>query len=98
MKRDAFPLRVSPKTTALHVFDCQSLTHVLFILEGLYRNPANGGGCTPCDCNPMGTLSAVCDQDTGQCECITSEVNTGIGGRRCDTCLPGFYNLRSKVG
>ena len=50
-----------------------------------------GGGCFPCDCDSVGAISgAPCDPVNGQCQCVTVG-DAGIGGRRCDTCLPGYY-------
>ena len=49
-------------------------------------------GCQPCDCDSTGTSSTsgvgpdsvACDQNTGECSCLSNRV-----GRRCDTCAPG---------
>ena len=40
-------------------------------------------GCTPCDCDPLGSEreGGVCDSETGECECVE-----GVTGRRCDEC------------
>ena len=48
---------------------------------------ATGAGCAPCGCDPLGSLNASCD-DSGQCYC-----KAGVGGPRCDICLPGFYGF-----
>jgi len=47
------------------------------------------GECTPCDCDLDGTvaLSNVCEKELGQCPC-----KPYITGRRCEGCLPGYYN------
>jgi len=49
-------------------------------------------GSLACDCNPIGTLSnTTCDGSGGQCQC-----KPGVGGRKCDQCIPGFYNFTSQ--
>ncbi|TGZ71892.1 hypothetical protein CRM22_002398 [Opisthorchis felineus] len=57
-------------------------------------------GCSPCHCNPVGTLASygqsgigVCNPETGQCPC-----KPGVGGLRCDKCYPGFYGFRTGEG
>lgn len=44
-----------------------------------------------CQCSKAGTLAGVnkCDMSTGQCVC-----KPDVGGRDCDRCLDGFYNLQ----
>ncbi len=50
-----------------------------------------------CDCDPRGSLDdAICDEHTdvssgieaGKCHC-----KKNVEGRRCDRCLPGFWNF-----
>ncbi|BFY99968.1 hypothetical protein BsWGS_03008 [Bradybaena similaris] len=47
-------------------------------------------GCQRCSCNYDGVLfgDLNCDQTTGQCNC-----KSGVGGRRCDTCLAGHHSF-----
>ncbi|KAL0132326.1 hypothetical protein PUN28_000249 [Cardiocondyla obscurior] len=40
-----------------------------------------GGKCVPCNCNLAGSLSDVCDGETGQCKC-----RHGSTGRDCSQC------------
>lgn len=47
-------------------------------------------GCTPCDCNPMGTTSQFCDTSSGQCPCKDKVV-----GRQCDVCAEGYYDFHN---
>ncbi|CAI4221509.1 unnamed protein product [Auanema sp. JU1783] len=48
-------------------------------------------GCVQCGCHPNGTLSdiQICDIKSGQCLC-----KRNAGGRTCDRCAEGFYNLQ----
>lgn len=47
-------------------------------------------GCTPCECNSVGSLDNFCDVSTGQCRCRPNTY-----GRVCDQCQPGFWNFPS---
>ncbi|KAH3831938.1 hypothetical protein DPMN_105211 [Dreissena polymorpha] len=46
-------------------------------------------GCQECKCSPQGVIDGDrnCEETTGQCRCLP-----GIGGRKCDYCLAGFYS------
>ncbi|XP_041481150.1 laminin subunit gamma-1-like [Lytechinus variegatus] len=44
-------------------------------------------GCTPCECNPQGSLFSNCT-DEGVCEC-----RPGVIGDKCDSCEENFYNI-----
>lgn len=59
-------------------------------LEGFWNMMAsNPLGCEICDCDPIGTIDqGNCDLWTGECRC-----KRFVGGRRCDQCLPGYWNL-----
>ncbi|CAK9294069.1 unnamed protein product [Gordionus sp. m RMFG-2023] len=43
-------------------------------------------GCTHCLCNPLGSESLSCTQDTGECAC-----KYAVEGKYCDKCSRGFY-------
>jgi hypothetical protein len=44
--------------------------------------------CVPaCDCSERGSLSNVCDVESGQCSC-----KSNYGGRTCDICGDGYYS------
>ncbi|XP_012939269.1 laminin subunit alpha-3 [Aplysia californica] len=43
-------------------------------------------GCLPCQCNLGGSLSPVCDKDTGKCQC-----RTGVEGDKCDRTTDGNF-------
>ncbi|KAF8358536.1 epi-1, partial [Pristionchus pacificus] len=50
------------------------------------------GGCVDCACHLAGTISRLntCKQASGQCNC-----KRNVGGRACDKCAPGYFNLES---
>ncbi|XP_041966049.1 laminin subunit beta-1a [Alosa sapidissima] len=43
-------------------------------------------GAKACQCDPMGSLSTVCDPNGGQCQC-----RTNVMGRNCDSCAPATF-------
>lgn len=43
-------------------------------------------GCKFCDCDPGGSYSPDCDQETGRCNC-----RPHVTGRRCDQPEPGYF-------
>ncbi|XP_071948026.1 laminin subunit alpha-1-like [Antedon mediterranea] len=45
-------------------------------------------GVLACNCDFIGSQLSLCSTYGGQCIC-----KAGVGGRRCDQCLPGFYNF-----
>nr|CAB3220652.1 agrin [Phallusia mammillata] len=54
--------------------------------KGLQRS-----GCPEkCNCNEFGSYETTCNQTTGQCVC-----RPGVGGVKCDRCLPGYWNFVS---
>ncbi|KAK0397427.1 hypothetical protein QR680_002123 [Steinernema hermaphroditum] len=48
-------------------------------------------GCVDCACNATGTLSGLntCDVSSGKCPC-----KQNVGGRTCNVCAEGFYNMQ----
>ncbi|XP_063988632.1 agrin-like isoform X5 [Diachasmimorpha longicaudata] len=49
----------------------------------------DGAGCPSlCNCNRLGSISDTCNPETGQCEC-----RPGVGGLKCDRCMPGYWGL-----
>jgi len=50
----------------------------------------NPDGCTPCDCDDLGTLGGAntCDPSTGQCTCKRYTT-----GRRCDQCIQNTWGM-----
>ncbi|XP_073409429.1 usherin [Dendrobates tinctorius] len=63
----------------------------IFFYRKFESDPSAVDVCQPCDCNETGTASKSqnCEELGGQCRC---KVN--VGGRRCDQCKDGFYNLQ----
>ncbi|KAI4494129.1 hypothetical protein M0802_009163 [Mischocyttarus mexicanus] len=45
-------------------------------------------GAHPCECNPTGSHSLLCENYGGACPCKVNVV-----GRRCDRCAPGTYGF-----
>lgn len=41
-----------------------------------------------CSCHPMGSQTAQCNRETGQCEC-----REGMAGARCNECARGFTGV-----
>jgi hypothetical protein len=46
-----------------------------------------------CVCRQIGTLDNKCHRTTNKCIC-----KEGVGGARCDSCIPGYWNLISGNG
>uniref|UniRef100_A0A3B3C987 Agrin n=1 Tax=Oryzias melastigma TaxID=30732 RepID=A0A3B3C987_ORYME len=44
----------------------------------------NMSGCTPCSCDPMGSIRDDCEQMSGLCSC-----KTGVKGMKCNVCPDG---------
>jgi hypothetical protein len=42
----------------------------------------------PCDCNPTGSVSNICDPAGGACQCKPNVV-----GRKCDKCAPSTWGF-----
>ncbi|KAM9349467.1 laminin subunit gamma-2 [Symphorus nematophorus] len=69
----------------LHCVDCQGNTegrHCERCKAGFYLQGA-GLSCTPCSCNPTGSVSSTCDS-RGRCSC-----KEGVTGDKCDRCPNG---------
>ncbi|XP_069831051.1 laminin subunit alpha-2 isoform X3 [Dendropsophus ebraccatus] len=54
--------------------------------EGYFGDALGPRGCQACNCNINGSLSTVCNVQTGQCEC-----RSNVKGRQCDECLPNCW-------
>ncbi|XP_071109969.1 agrin-like isoform X1 [Haliotis cracherodii] len=49
----------------------------------------SGSGDEYCHCNKMGSYKTTCDPVSRQCSC-----KPGVGGLRCDRCLPGYWGMQ----
>ncbi|VUZ45681.1 unnamed protein product [Hymenolepis diminuta] len=64
-------------------------------IAGFWGN-ASQQTCQPCSCYQLGTVggeSAVCDRETGACNCLPN-----VLGPRCFECAPQHFNLTSGKG
>uniref|UniRef100_A0A3P8S9W4 Laminin subunit gamma 2 n=1 Tax=Amphiprion percula TaxID=161767 RepID=A0A3P8S9W4_AMPPE len=69
----------------LHCLDCQGNyegRHCERCKDGFYEEEV-GPSCSPCHCNPTGSVSATCD-NRGRCSC-----KEGVTGEKCDRCPDG---------
>uniref|UniRef100_A0A3B5KS05 Laminin EGF-like domain-containing protein n=1 Tax=Xiphophorus couchianus TaxID=32473 RepID=A0A3B5KS05_9TELE len=69
----------------LRCLDCQGNTegrHCERCKDGFYQQGAQLS-CTPCSCNPTGSVSNTCDS-RGRCSC-----KEGVSGDKCDLCPDG---------
>ncbi|XP_059157945.1 laminin subunit gamma-1-like [Physella acuta] len=55
-----------------------------------YWDITSGNGCSPCQCDVIGSLNFTCDLTTGQCQC-----NKGITGQKCDVCQENYFGFSS---
>ncbi|XP_044024751.1 laminin subunit alpha-2 isoform X3 [Siniperca chuatsi] len=54
--------------------------------EGYYGDAITAKNCQPCQCHTNGSVSEVCNKETGQCQCRGNVV-----GRQCDECMPNCW-------
>merc|ERR1712048_979151 len=60
--------------------------------DGTYLIKGSVGGCLPCQCDQIGSLSNSCDKNDGSCFC-----RPGYGGRNCSQCPEFFYGKPMSV-
>ncbi|KAL1251926.1 hypothetical protein QQF64_019722 [Cirrhinus molitorella] len=83
-----------PQTGACVCKDNVEGNHCDRCKAGYYNLNANNPlGCSKCSCSPDGSVSGVCDQLTGQCEC-----RPYVEGLSCDRCAAGYWNPSSPYG
>ncbi|XP_054872127.1 laminin subunit alpha-2 isoform X5 [Amphiprion ocellaris] len=56
--------------------------------EGYYGDAITAKSCQPCQCHTNGSVSEVCNKETGQCHCRENVV-----GRQCDECMPQTHGV-----
>uniref|UniRef100_A0A3B4ZY12 Laminin subunit gamma 2 n=1 Tax=Stegastes partitus TaxID=144197 RepID=A0A3B4ZY12_9TELE len=74
-----------PDAWGLHCIDCQGNyegRHCERCKDGFYQQEA-GLSCSPCRCNPAGSITATCDS-RGRCRC-----KEGVTGEKCERCPDG---------
>ncbi|XP_036405402.1 laminin subunit alpha-2 isoform X1 [Megalops cyprinoides] len=54
--------------------------------DGFFGDAIIAKNCQPCMCHSNGSMSEVCNQQTGQCQCRQHVV-----GRQCDECMPNCW-------
>ncbi|XP_017267406.1 laminin subunit alpha-2 isoform X4 [Kryptolebias marmoratus] len=54
--------------------------------DGFYGDAVTAKNCQPCQCNTNGSVSEVCNKDSGQCQCRENVV-----GRQCNECMPNRW-------
>nr|XP_054604109.1 laminin subunit alpha-2 isoform X1 [Nothobranchius furzeri] len=55
-------------------------------VDGYYGDAVIAKNCTPCQCHSNGSVSEVCNRESGQCQCRENVV-----GRQCDKCMPNCW-------
>ncbi|RXM36346.1 Laminin subunit alpha-2 [Acipenser ruthenus] len=61
--------------------------------DGYFGDAIVAKNCQPCQCNNNGSMSEVCNPQTGQCECRQHVV-----GKQCDECMSGTFDLKPSRG
>uniref|UniRef100_A0A8C0GXC8 Netrin 5 n=1 Tax=Chelonoidis abingdonii TaxID=106734 RepID=A0A8C0GXC8_CHEAB len=56
----------------------------------LARPMTSHRACKACQCHPIGAVSTMCNQTTGQCQC-----KMGVTGLTCNRCAQGFQQSRT---
>ncbi|XP_051908452.1 laminin subunit alpha-2 isoform X2 [Hippocampus zosterae] len=56
--------------------------------DGFFGDAITAKNCQPCQCHINGSVSEVCDKQSGRCQCRENVV-----GRQCDDCMAQTYGL-----
>ncbi|KAJ4929194.1 hypothetical protein JOQ06_004809, partial [Pogonophryne albipinna] len=54
--------------------------------DGYHGDAITAKNCQPCQCHTNGSVSEVCNKETGRCEC-----KENVAGRQCDECIPNCW-------
>ncbi|XP_049913534.1 laminin subunit alpha-2 isoform X1 [Epinephelus moara] len=54
--------------------------------DGYYGDAVTAKNCQACQCHTNGSVSEICDKETGGCQCKKNVV-----GRQCDECMPNCW-------
>ncbi|TDH00593.1 hypothetical protein EPR50_G00190060 [Perca flavescens] len=54
--------------------------------DGYYGDAITAKNCQSCQCHTNGSVSEVCDKETGRCQC-----RKNVAGRQCDECIPNCW-------
>lgn len=71
----------------MYVFLSWQVRYIFHFFIILFE-PHSYPNCIPCNCDVQGSQRTTCDAETGQCTCFTY-----IAGRRCDRCMPDYFNF-----
>ncbi|KAM6915637.1 laminin subunit alpha-2 isoform 2-T2 [Xenentodon cancila] len=61
--------------------------------DGYYGDAITAKNCLPCQCHTNGSVSEVCDKQSGQCRCKENTV-----GRQCNKCMPNRWWDAERLG
>ncbi|XP_061563031.1 laminin subunit alpha-2 isoform X2 [Cololabis saira] len=61
--------------------------------DGYYGDAITAKNCQPCQCHTNGSMSEVCDKQSGQCRCKENTV-----GRQCNKCMPNRWWDAERLG
>ncbi|XP_057678966.1 laminin subunit alpha-2 isoform X4 [Corythoichthys intestinalis] len=56
--------------------------------DGFFGDATTAKNCQPCQCHINGSVSKVCNKESGRCQCKENVV-----GRQCDDCMAQTYGL-----
>ena len=69
---------------------CQTCEYGFWLSEQDPTSTMSVGDCMACNCSPIGSKSASCDNSTGECKC-----RDGYTGRTCQECEAGYWAPQS---